>query len=606
MDNQKENVNPNNPKGSLMGSKLCRQLKTHKNVLRLLQEYKLASTQINGQRILSIQPTRWSGPAPGIPCEIFVGRIPKDIYEDTLYPLFRTVGEIFQIRLMVDMAELTRGYCFIMYTTPEDAERAIKELDEYEILPGQKIRVLASLDKCKLYIGPLPWYIESEEVVRVIYASAWDINYVATYRYPNSDAAYAIVSFNSHRNAALARRKLRPERLFKCNEVHVEWARVDWKPSNVYEDCGIVDDNGDVQITRKFIPPKKEKDTSSSSSSTQNSNPNGSNQKPIPPISPPKNNTRAKVSKSTRSKGTRSNTLSVSEILDNASPFDKVLKDKIDTNDNNIELLDKNKYNAKNKTSREKKDDVKKKNDNDANSFYDFDMWNSTLSPTELSSLPNTTSNSINYYEKVNKLLNKMSHDWQNNGEDSWLKSPSSSNGCQYPNSTGALDYNHSCYNNTVNKVVGMNRPIAANTVPYQALPQQYHPLTPCFVLVPTTYMRPKNVSYPQLAIANHVGDSYNQMQPPLSIKNNFHHFCNGQIGSIATDQKSIIEKFGNSEFRCGEISAKSTNGVPTLYPTTLTPNMIFPSVSVSNQVSLNTLNDGETEKRPRPIVKQI
>jgi len=70
-------------------------------------------------------------------------------------------------------------------------------------------------------------------VIQVIYASAWDIEYVSIYRFPNHDAAYAIVSFKSHRNAALARRKLRPERLFKCNEVHVEWARVDWNPSNV-------------------------------------------------------------------------------------------------------------------------------------------------------------------------------------------------------------------------------------------------------------------------------------------------------------------------------------------------------------------------------------
>lgn len=68
---------------------------------------------------------------------------------------------------------------------------------------------------------------------QVIYASAWDIEYVSIYRFPNHDAAYAIVSFKSHRNAALARRKLRPERLFKCNEVHVEWARVDWNPTNV-------------------------------------------------------------------------------------------------------------------------------------------------------------------------------------------------------------------------------------------------------------------------------------------------------------------------------------------------------------------------------------
>lgn len=145
---------------------LHRQLETHKNILKLLREHNLVSTQINGQRILSIQPTRWSGPTPGIECEIFVGRIPKTIYEDTLYPLFKAVGEIYQIRLMVDMAETTRGYCFIMYTNPKDAIHAITSLDEYEILPGRKIRVLATINKCKLYIGPLPWHIASEEVVK--------------------------------------------------------------------------------------------------------------------------------------------------------------------------------------------------------------------------------------------------------------------------------------------------------------------------------------------------------------------------------------------------------------------------------------------------------
>ncbi|XP_011707592.1 PREDICTED: probable RNA-binding protein 46 [Wasmannia auropunctata] len=71
-------------KSSLMCPALRRQLQTHRNVLRLLHEYKLISTQINGQRILSLQPMRWSGPTPGIDCEIFVGGIPKTTYEDTL------------------------------------------------------------------------------------------------------------------------------------------------------------------------------------------------------------------------------------------------------------------------------------------------------------------------------------------------------------------------------------------------------------------------------------------------------------------------------------------------------------------------------------------
>lgn len=261
---------------------LHRQLQTSKNILQLLHEYNLTSTQINGQRILSIQAIRWNGPTPGIDCEIFVGRIPRTIYEDTLYPLFKLVGEIFQIRLMIDIAEFTRGYCFIMYTNPEDAARAITQMDQYEILPGRKIRVLATVNKCNLYVGPLPWSIMSEDVVKValyrsyymlikfntislfrlhncfsiltvmciaffqvLYSSAWDIEHVSVYRFLNHEAAYAIVAFKSHRSAALARRRLRPEKLFKCNSVHVEWARLDWTPSNVvnnFSQLGILTD----------------------------------------------------------------------------------------------------------------------------------------------------------------------------------------------------------------------------------------------------------------------------------------------------------------------------------------------------------------------------
>ncbi|XP_011641499.1 probable RNA-binding protein 46 isoform X1 [Pogonomyrmex barbatus] len=596
-----ENGGENNSKSSLMCPALRRQLETHRNVLRLLHEYKLASTQINGQRILSIQPFRWSGPTPGIECEIFVGRIPKTIYEDTLYPLFKMVGEVFQIRLMVDMAELTRGYCFIMYTNPEDAARAITELDQYEISPGRKIRVLASVNKCKLYIGPLPWHIASEEVVRVIYASAWDIEYVSIYRFPNYNAAYAIVSFKSHRNAALARRKLRPERLFKCNDVHVEWARVDWNPSNVYEDRGTVDDKGDVQITRKYLQQSK-KGTSSPSSipSTQNDL-NQGNRKQMPPICPPNDgndhcqDADLPIVKSTnhRCNITRYSTMAMSVmnncLLDDEKKSPMVITD---INDNVQSSLDGH--------FQDKGLQLKK----DANGFPNFDMWKSNL-PT----LPNSPTNSSGpkVYESLKKMPNESPRDFENSTELITDQPPQTSFfRYQCPNDSNASNYSSSdC---STSKMAEKNRPVAA--VRYQN-----HSATPCYVLLqPPVYLYSSKdvITYSQSPVIPS-RDDYDRP-----------YWCNEQIIQGSMDSSPIqvgSEKLGDCELWHKTILPKAENGdamshlmnpATSYYVQNYAPNVVLnftpicnPSESVSScLVPLDVTNNND-EKRPRPILKQ-
>ena len=49
--------------------------------------------QRNGQRIYGGPPPDWNGPAPEKGCEIFVGKVPRDIYEDELVPIFEKVRE---------------------------------------------------------------------------------------------------------------------------------------------------------------------------------------------------------------------------------------------------------------------------------------------------------------------------------------------------------------------------------------------------------------------------------------------------------------------------------------------------------------------------------
>ncbi|XP_039312291.1 uncharacterized protein LOC105203247 isoform X2 [Solenopsis invicta] len=571
-------------KPSLMCPALRRQLQTHKNVLRLLHEHKLASTQINGQRILSIQPIRWSGPTPGIDCEIFVGRIPKTIYEDTLYPLFKRVGEVFQIRLMVDMAELTRGYCFIMYTNPDDAARAITQLDQYEISPGRKIRVLASVNKCKLYVGPLPWHIASEEVV--IYASAWDIEYVSIYRFPNHDAAYAIVSFKSHRNAALARRKLRPERLFKCNEVHVEWARVDWNPTNVYEDRGTVDDKGDVQITRKYLQSKKTT-TSTPAPSTESNDSKGSC-KQISPICPPQSpngDNGPANSPITKSFGRRNrnvsrySTMLAMSAMDEASLGDENKKPPqmvlTDINDN-VQSLDEHYY-FQDKTLLKK----------DADGFPNFDMWNSNT----VSTLPHLPTDSSRSYEPLNKLSKKSLRE---NAAEYPPPQASLFNG--YPNDSGArtiASYNSNC-NFLANKTIDQTRSIAA--VRHQNYPA-------CYVLVPYFYSKDA-IACPQSSLTHQDRRLYG---------------CNEQIDVSYLNSLQIGEKLSDHEVWHGGVLTKVGKGDAILrtanpfattsrYVQNCTPNRVLNCTPTENATSclipFDVASDNE-DKRPRPILKQ-
>uniref|UniRef100_A0A5F9CKC7 RRM domain-containing protein n=1 Tax=Oryctolagus cuniculus TaxID=9986 RepID=A0A5F9CKC7_RABIT len=63
----------------------------------------------------------YSGQQPSVGIEIFVGKIPSDLFEDVLVPLFEKAGPIWDLRLMMDpLTGLNRGYAFVtIYPDPE-------------------------------------------------------------------------------------------------------------------------------------------------------------------------------------------------------------------------------------------------------------------------------------------------------------------------------------------------------------------------------------------------------------------------------------------------------------------------------------------------------
>lgn len=82
-----------------------------------------------GQRKYGGPPPNWEGSTPGNGCEVFCGKIPKDMYEDELIPLFEKCGVIWDLRLMMDpMTGTNRGYAFVTFTTRDAAYNAVREV----------------------------------------------------------------------------------------------------------------------------------------------------------------------------------------------------------------------------------------------------------------------------------------------------------------------------------------------------------------------------------------------------------------------------------------------------------------------------------------------
>jgi len=201
--------------------------------LELIQRTGYELTQRNGQRIYGGPPPDWRGPPPAKGTEIFVGKVPRDIYEWELVPIFEKYGVIYELRLMMDFSGTNRGYLFVRYSNNEEAKRAVKFLNNFEIRPGKKIGVIPSVDNRKLWISGLPKNRTSDEILQEMQKltiGATNVVIYSSYNDKTQSRGYCFVEYETHRHAALARRKLVPGHNFIFDQ---EIQRVDWaEPEN--------------------------------------------------------------------------------------------------------------------------------------------------------------------------------------------------------------------------------------------------------------------------------------------------------------------------------------------------------------------------------------
>ncbi|XP_019363308.1 PREDICTED: APOBEC1 complementation factor isoform X1 [Gavialis gangeticus] len=184
--------------------------------------------QENGQRKFGGPPPGWDGPPPERGCEIFIGKLPRDLFEDELIPLCEKIGKIYEMRMMMDFNGNNRGYAFVTFSNKQEAKNAIKQLNNYEIRNGRLLGVCASVDNCRLFVGGIPKTKKREEILaemRKVTDGVVDVIVYPSAADKTKNRGFAFVEYESHRAAAMARRKLLPGRIqLWGHNIAVDWA----------------------------------------------------------------------------------------------------------------------------------------------------------------------------------------------------------------------------------------------------------------------------------------------------------------------------------------------------------------------------------------------
>ncbi|XP_056358398.1 dead end protein homolog 1 [Oenanthe melanoleuca] len=189
------------------------------------KEMGIELVQINGQRRYGGPPPGWVGGPPPAGTEVYIARLPQDIYEDTLIPLFQSVGKLYQFRLMLTFSGLNRGFAYARYASPQDARRAIATLHRFPLRPGRAIVVCWSTQKRELVVRGLGVSVSQQELLASLQMVTEGIHSVTLHDSPyQRQAKLAVLKYKSHEAAAQARKTLMEGNL-RLGKAGI---RVDW------------------------------------------------------------------------------------------------------------------------------------------------------------------------------------------------------------------------------------------------------------------------------------------------------------------------------------------------------------------------------------------
>ncbi|XP_030140006.2 dead end protein homolog 1 [Taeniopygia guttata] len=181
--------------------------------------------QINGQRRYGGPPPGWVGGPPPAGTEVYIARLPQDIYENTLIPLFERVGKLYEFRLMMTFSGLNRGFAYARYGSRQDAQSAIAAFHRFQLRQGCAIVVCWSTQKRELVVSGLGASVSQRELEATLQTVTEGIRSVTLHTSPSQKPGkLAVLKYRSHEAAALAKKALMEGNL-RIGEPKM---RVDW------------------------------------------------------------------------------------------------------------------------------------------------------------------------------------------------------------------------------------------------------------------------------------------------------------------------------------------------------------------------------------------
>ncbi|XP_025873449.1 dead end protein homolog 1 isoform X1 [Vulpes vulpes] len=196
-----------------------------------VRETGIRLVQVNGQRKYGGPPPGWVGSPPPAGSEVFIGRLPQDVYEHQLIPLFQRVGRLYEFRLMMTFSGLNRGFAYARYSSRRGAQAAIATLHNHPLRPSCPLLVCRSTEKCELSVDGLPPGLSRRALLLALQPLGPGLQEALLMPSPGpAPAQIALLKFSSHRAAAMAKKALVEGQSRLCGEqVSVEWLKPDLK-----------------------------------------------------------------------------------------------------------------------------------------------------------------------------------------------------------------------------------------------------------------------------------------------------------------------------------------------------------------------------------------
>lgn len=146
---------------------------------------------------------------------VFVKNLEPSSTNKSLYELFKPFGEIFSVKLAQDYKGVSKGFGYIQYFNPEDANKAIEAMNGKEI--GDK-KLIAEIYKTSsrneressrftnVFVKDLPSDVQTEEALKKLFAKFGNITSVGIFsqEYKGKTGHYGFVNFAEAEDAAKA------------------------------------------------------------------------------------------------------------------------------------------------------------------------------------------------------------------------------------------------------------------------------------------------------------------------------------------------------------------------------------------------------------------